>query len=345
MGTAAVIGGGIGGLAAGIALHRKGWDVTVFERNDLGAIGTGLGIWPSALRALDHLGLGEQVRATGRPQDDGAVRRPDGSLIATIDVRAIVRRHGEPVYLLARPDLLQILGSALPSRSLLLHRRVRLSDVRSDFDLVVGAGGIRSGVRQELFGDRYALRYTGWTVWRGVSKLDVTAGGETWGRRLKFGMTPLRTGETNFYAVVAAPEHDPADLDEAKRRFAGWHDPIPAVLDNATQILRHDLHYLDPPLPSFVDGNVALLGDAAHAMPPDLGQGACQAIIDAVALADRVCSASSVHSGLAAYDAQRRKPAQRIAALAVRVSRITRTRHVRLRNAVAKVAFAFGPPG
>lgn len=171
-----MIGAGIGGLAAGIALHRKGWDVTVFERNDLTALGTGLGIWPNALRALDELGLGAPARATGRPQDNGAILRPDGTRIATLDVRAIVRRHGEPVYLLSRPDLLQLLASALPPSSLHLHSRVRLPEVRSAYDLVVGADGIRSGVRQELFGDRSTLRYTGWTVWRGVSKLDVAAG-------------------------------------------------------------------------------------------------------------------------------------------------------------------------
>lgn len=92
------------------------------------------------------------------------VRRPDGTRIATLDVRAIVRLHGEPVYLLSRPDLLQLLASALPPSCLHTHSRVRLPEVQSTYDLVVGADGIRSGVRQELFGDRSTLRYTGWTV-------------------------------------------------------------------------------------------------------------------------------------------------------------------------------------
>lgn len=177
-----------------------------------------------------------------------------------------------------------------------------------------------------------------------MSKFDVPAGSETWGRGLKFGLTPLRPGETNFYAVAALPENDPASFEEARQRFASWHSPVPEVLDHAVDVLRHDLQYLAPALPSYVHGNVALLGDAAHAMPPDLGQGACQAIIDAVALGSGLDSSPDVHSGLIAYDAARRRPSQRIAALAARVSRFTRTRHVGVRDAVAKVAFRLGPP-
>ncbi|MGW5667740.1 FAD-dependent monooxygenase, partial [Micromonospora sp. NPDC003776] len=113
---AVVVGGGIGGLAAAIGLRAAGWDVTVRERAAaLPERGTGLGIWPAALRALDALGVGEEVRRRGRRQPGGAILRPDGSRIATIDVGRLERRHGEPVHLVTRPVLLAALAGALPA--------------------------------------------------------------------------------------------------------------------------------------------------------------------------------------------------------------------------------------
>src|SRR5688500_3868874 len=105
-GSAAIIGGGIGGLASAIALRQHGWRVTVYERDaEIPATGTALGMWPAALRALDTLGVGDDVRKAGRPQNVGEFRRPDGSRIAAIDVAGLERRTGDRVHLLSRPAL------------------------------------------------------------------------------------------------------------------------------------------------------------------------------------------------------------------------------------------------
>lgn len=195
-GSAAVIGGGVGGLAVANGLLRAGWTVTVFERaGRLPPSGTGLGIWPSALRALDRLGVGPAARERGRAQPDGAMRRPDGSVIATLDVERIRRRHGEGVLLLSRPALLGLLAEALPVGTVRFDAAVADPAALVDgYDVVVGADGIGSATRAAMFGDRYPLRYSGMTAWRGTVPLDVPAGGETWGRGRKFGVTPQGPG-------------------------------------------------------------------------------------------------------------------------------------------------------
>ncbi|MFC0100532.1 FAD-dependent monooxygenase [Micromonospora marina] len=350
-GHAVVVGGGIGGLAAGIGLRAAGWEVTVRERSAaLPQTGTGLGIWPEAMRALDALGVGDEVRRRGSRQAGGSIRRPDGSRIATIDVDRLERRHGEPVHLVTRPVLLAVLAGALPGPALRLGEPVTDPlPLRDAYDLVVGADGINSVVRAQMYGGRYPLRYAGAVAWRGVVDLDLTEGGETWGRGRKFGLTPAGSGRTNWYAAVRLPEGHPAppdDRDELRRLFGDWHRPVPHVLDALTGegILRHEIHDLTP-LPSYVSGRTALLGDAAHAMTPDLGQGACQALIDAVALADCLRGAGDVPAALRAYDGRRRRPTQRIAAGARWAGRLAGVRRLLpVRDALLRLALAAGPP-
>ncbi|MBO4204937.1 FAD-dependent monooxygenase [Micromonospora echinofusca] len=349
--TAAVVGGGIGGLAVAIGLRRAGWAVTVFERAPgLPDTGTGLGIWPSALAALDALGVGEEARRRGRPQGGGLIRRPDGSRIAAIDVDRVVRRAGEPVRLLARPDLLDLLAGALPPG--LVRFGVRVADpgpLTREFDLVVGADGIHSDMRRALHGDRFPVRYTGVVAWRGTAELDLAAGGETWGRGARFGLTPQGPGVTNWYATLAVAEgYRPPDGDRAVllRHFGDWHDPIPRLLSGLrdAEILRHDVCDLTP-LPGYVTDRVALLGDAAHAMTPDLGQGACQALIDAVTLADCLGAGAPVPVALRTYDRRRRRRTQRLAAMARRVGRLAQAhRYAPARDVLVRLALVVGPP-
>ncbi|MFE9690911.1 FAD-dependent monooxygenase [Micromonospora sp. NPDC005806] len=348
---AAVIGGGIGGLAAAIGLRVAGWEVTVLERSAaLPETGTGLGIWPGAMRALDALGVGEEVRRRGRRQAGGSIRRPDGTRIAVIDVGRLERRHGEPVHLVTRPVLLAALAGALPRPTVRFAAPVTdPGALTGAYDLVVGADGINSVVRAALHGDRYPLRYAGTVAWRGVADVDVRVGGETWGPGRKFGVTPEVPGRTNWYAAVALPEGHPPPVDdraELLRLFGDWHQPIPRLLEALAPdgILRHEVRDLTP-LPSYVSGRVALLGDAAHAMTPDLGQGACQALIDAVALADCLRDTDDVPAALRAYDRQRRRPTQRMAAAARWAGRLAQARRLLpARDAVLRLALAAGPP-
>lgn len=303
---AVIAGAGIGGLAAGVALRRRGVEVTVVERAEQPhAGGAALSLWPNALRALHRLGIGDDVRAHAVLSGDSGIRRPDGRWLARSRVGpAIQSRFGDPLVLVHRSLLAELLLAQLPAGT--VRYSVAASDVEpgrdgapavvhttdNDLpaDLVVAADGIRSELRTALFRDAQGPRYAGYTAWRMVvPDPGGTEPAETWGPDgQRFAILPIAGGQCYCYATADVPAGTryPDDAVELRRRFADWHAPIGALLAGLTRddVLRNDIEEL-PPLPALHVGRVALLGDAAHAMTPDLGQGACQAIEDAVVLA------------------------------------------------------------
>lgn len=339
---ALIVGGGIAGLASAIALCRAGWQVTVLERAPhFASVGTGMAIWPEALRVLDLLGLGEMLRNQGQRQTTGVICRPDGQQVATIDAGRIERKAGEPVYLVSRPALIAMLYQALPGGVVRFSTEVtEPAALWPDYDVVVGADGVNSRVRGVLFGRSYGLQYSGATAWRGVIEFDSKLRGETWGRGKKFCFNPQEPGRMDWYAALqVSEEFEPADGDmhELRRQFGTWHEPIPQILRHIKPdvMLRHPICHLDRPLPSYVRGNAALIGDAAHPMPPDLGLEACHALIDGFVLGDCLRTSEDSACGLQAYDRKRRRPTQRIAALALRTNRMSLATHFSAHRDVA----------
>ncbi|MDA3649477.1 FAD-dependent monooxygenase [Saccharopolyspora indica] len=316
----AIVGGGIGGLAAAVAFHQRGWQVEVLERApEFTEIGAGLSIQPNGLRALQELGLGDRVRSAGPADPLAGIRRANGNWLIRNDVDDLKRRFGQWATV-HRADLIDLLLSALPAHA--LRPGTEVSQVRPDgtvghggtttADLVVGADGVHSATRRSLWPDTPGPRYVGYTTWRLIAPPHpVAESAETWGSGERFGCVPMPDGRVYCYLMANAPTGTRIGLDELRERFAGWHDPIPALLDSAHEVSQHDTYEL-PELRTFVTGNVALLGDAAHAMTPNLGQGACQALEDAVTLAAAV-DELGVRAGLAEYDRTRRPRTQLIA--------------------------------
>ncbi|MER5635921.1 NAD(P)/FAD-dependent oxidoreductase [Kitasatospora sp. NPDC002227] len=342
-GTAVVVGAGVGGLATAIGLRRAGWQVTVLERRaELERYGTAFALHPTAQDALDRLGVGEAVRRRAVPYRSAQVRTPDGRVLAQLPLERLERKAGRPELLISRPYLIDTLVAGLDA---LGEVTVRLGANAADpaalaagHDLLVGADGLRSAVRSKCFGTRSGPRKVGSVAWIGIADFESDRHGETWGRGRFFGLTPVEPGRTNWYAAV--PEGTTAD--DLPGLFAGWHDPIPRILaeSDPASWLRYEMRHLHPALPGFVhDGRVALVGDAAHAMTPNLGQGACTALLDAEALTRAVGrhGPAGLPAALRAYDRERRRSAQRTAFASRALHRFVSTGHPRLRDTVARL--------
>ena len=342
---AVVIGGGIGGLAAAAGLHAAGWDVTACERAaSLEPVGAGLALAPNGLRALDVIGAGDAVRAHAVGQEMG-LRRPGGRwLTRSTTERMVTDRFGDPIILLPRVRLIDALVARVPAGVLQLSTGVTSAGLDGhvvttagelDADLVVAADGISSATRAALFPGHPGLRYAGFTTWRLLTPRVPAASGpvpmaETWGRGSVFGVMPLADGRVYCYAAAPAPQgaRSPDDeLAELLRRFGGWHEPIPELLATVAPaaVLRHDVAELAAPLPALHRGRVALLGDAAHPMTPNLGQGACQALEDAAVLTRLAAGAdtAAVPALLDRYTALRLARTSRVVRLSRQMGRMS----------------------
>jgi 2-polyprenyl-6-methoxyphenol hydroxylase-like FAD-dependent oxidoreductase len=361
-----IIGGGIGGLATTFALQRQGIGVTVFESNpELREIGAGLTLWTNGVLVLRQLGLADALAAVSAPLTHFECWSWRGKRLGSMQLDTIERQVGARSVGIHRADLLQLLAGGVSRESIQVNAhcvgfRQEQGHVISHFadgqelqtDLLVGADGLYSVIREQLLG-RQPPRYSGYTCWRGVAVFEdahVSPGisSETWGQGLRFGMLPIGNGRVFWYATHNSPagEQDPAGERKSRlsRLFQGWREPIEALIEATDEeaILRNDI-FDRKPVRHWGTGRVTLLGDAAHPPTPNLGQGACQALEDALVLARCLREQREPVMALRAYEARRMKRSATIIEQSSLVGRIGQWDYpllCSLRDGLTPLAFA-----
>jgi salicylate hydroxylase len=332
----AVVGGGIGGVATALALHRRGLDVHLYEQApELKEVGAGVAIQPNGVKMLERLGLGDELRRYGAKWVDPQFRRQDGTFAASMwppEIAGTIEFYG-----MHRADLLDMFVSRLPAERIhTAHRCVGFEQAadeatvifangaRVSADAVIGADGIHSVLQQHVVAPSRPL-FSGSVAHRGL----ITAASVGWpagqmrnwlGAGKHFLVFPVRANElVNYVGFVTTQEQTreswsaPGDPEDLKRAFAGWDPMVEAILAQATHTFRWGLYDREP-LATWTNGRLTLLGDAAHPMLPHAGQCANQAIEDAVAVATILARASrdSAPRALQLYEQARREQAARV---------------------------------
>ena len=360
-----VVGAGIGGLTAALALRQSGFDVHVYEQTRvLREVGAGVAISPNATRVLHHLGLADALGAVGvRSLSHDSRDWRTGALLGRVPLgEEAVTRWGAPFYHLHRADLHDALRAALGDGHMTLGARcvaiiqdeatvtARFADGReASGDLLIGADGIHSVVREHVAGPDRPL-YSGQVSWRGLAPAAVGHEAELevyhhsfWGPRQQFVCYYVSGGQLVNW--VSKTEGDGewreeswsarGDREEALALHAGWHPAVRALIAGTERVFKWAL-FDRPPLERWTHGRVALLGDAAHPMLPYMGQGAGQSIEDAAVLAHCLAAGrNDPQRALEVYAARRQERAAAVQAAsreAGRLVRLTDTLEVEARN-------------
>lgn len=340
-----VAGGGIGGFSAALALARAGLAVELVEQAlVLGEVGAGLQLSPNAMKALAHLGVADAVAENASQPETLELRiGRTGERVFSIPMgAAALARHGAPYLHVHRADLLAALAAAAGEAGVKLRLGARLvryahtpDGVEAGLDsgdvlradLLVGADGLRSHIRQQMLGPR-PPRFTGAVAWRGLAPADAAPdlpqAAIVWAGPGRHAVTyRVRKGALiNFVGVIEQQEWreegwaHPGDRTELAGFFADWADPLPQIIARLGAVNRWALFDRDP-LPTWSDRRVVLLGDACHPMPPFQAQGAAMAIEDAVVLARRLsANRDAPEAALKAYEAERKPRTSRVLASA-----------------------------
>lgn len=345
--TAIIIGGGIGGLAAAIALENVGFTVEVYEQaEELREVGAGLTLWRNGLLALEQLGGAEAAVETGAAIERSEIKTPNGSVLNELHPRSLLASETSlPAGIgIHRADLQQILRERVGDGVMHLgHECVGVErdaeKVRARFasgeaiqgDVLIGADGIHSAVRASLHGEQEP-RFSGVGVWRAVIEIDHPIATratmtQALGTGQRFVALPIGDGRMYWVVTERVQQGLNRPTRESKERlatdFASWYEPIPALIEATPQEAllwdeAEDREILD----EWGRGRVTLLGDAAHLALPFAAQGASQALEDAVWLARYLDRESSIPASLRAYEAHRQDRTESVVRTGRRLGRM-----------------------
>ena len=356
-----IIGGGIAGLTTAIALQRAGITCTIYEAAaHFQPVGAGIVLAANALKALEKMGIAEAILPKGRLLDAFTILDNNGRKIIHTNSRLVRAKFGADNFTIHRADLHQILLSFIPAANLHWNKRcVNLTQTRdkvnlffqdgrvAEADYVLACDGIHSVVRKKLL-PKVQPRYSGYTCWRAVVAMPpvtLPEATETWGTIGRFGIVPLPANKIYWFACLRAAQNDQNFKKYTSLQlldlFKNFHSPVPELLRQSQneQLLWNDICDLKP-LPQFAFGNILLLGDAAHATTPNMGQGACQAIEDAVILASEWQQTTNVPDAFRNFEQKRLARTNYITTQSRRIGQMAHVQNkylAQLRNTVLRL--------
>ena len=340
-----VVGAGMGGLSAGIALTQAGHEVEIYDRvSTLRAAGAAISVWSNGIKVLNALGLRNEVAAIGGQMDRMGYCDSNGKILTDFSLIPLMERVGQRPYPISRTALQTLLLDTFGRDRVYLGRkcvgveqdaeRARVLFDHGDSveaDLVIGADGARSVVRDYVVGRTIERQYVGYVNWNGLIEMNAEWIPEhNWmmyvGEHKRVSLMPAGNGQVYFFLDVPLPigtVNDPKNYrNELLEFFQGWAEPVQRLIqtldpDRTNRVEIHDVE----PLNQFVRDRFVLLGDAAHSMAPDLGQGGCLALEDAWVLSN--CLTSDLTASLETYERSRLERARSVVERARQRSNIT----------------------
>lgn len=321
----AIIGAGIAGLTAAIMLEQQGYQTAIFEASPaVRGIGAGLGLASNGIKAFNYLGLDKEVMAISNPLTGFTINDAQRKSIFSIDTDRIKRHFKADNYAVDRGNLHQLLSKKIvPSKIHPLkklthlesksdHVIVRFSDKTEEwFHFVIGADGVHSQVRQNLIPESIP-RYTGYWCWRGIVNHSLKNPHQTeavWAKKGRFGYTPLSKNKVYWFSCINAPKKSNIpqyELPELKENFKNYYPLVSHLLDKShnDQLIRGPILDIDP-ITQYHFNRVLLIGDAAHAATPNMGQGACLAIEDVAVLQDELQQGHTLQKASKNFESRR----------------------------------------
>lgn len=324
-----IIGGGIAGLTTALALNKVGVNCEVFERaKQLNEVGAGIWMQPNALKVIDWLGLGGLVREKGSLLDQVDITNSQLIPFKKIKQEVVQDEQGNKIVAIHRATLQKILFEALPKDGLNLgyefksleknENQVKISfgDREIMSDLLIGADGLNSRVRENIFSNT-SKRFSGQTCWRGISDIRLpvefqNAGIEGWGKKIRFGFSQITENQVYWFAVKNASQNGTDNINTIKTELQNYYSGFnPIVLNiieqtKAEKIIRNDISDLKR-LDKWHKDKVVLVGDAAHATTPNMGQGAGQGMEDAYYLANILAKHNQIEQAISLFESTRRE--------------------------------------
>ncbi len=305
-----IIGAGMGGLTTGIALKKFGHQVRIFEQTEkILPVGAAISLWSNGVKCLNYLGLTDKIAKLGGQMDDLAyVDGLTGDVMTQFSLRPLIEEVGQRPYPVARADLQNMLMDEFGRDQIYLGKKMVSLEDKTDFvevhfadgsstqaDLLIGADGTHSMTRTYVLGQQVQRRYAGYVNWNGLVEIsEDLAPAQQWttyvGEGKRASLMPVADGKFYFFLDVPLPaglennRHEYKKL--LKQYFVDWCQPVQQLIErlDPQKTNRVEIHDIEP-FTQFYKGRVVILGDAAHSTTPDIGQGGCQAMEDAIYLA------------------------------------------------------------